>query len=338
MEHEPRPARQPVVLEQLARAFVDEQRRTVAGDGDVRARTTTSSTARNPAVTALGAVSGADAEPDPDVEEDCLALPGGRGQRHAIRILRPADSDAPLPVVLYVPGPALSPGDLPTQRRFERDLALGADAAVVIPEAPQPPGEHYPAAIERLHAVAAWIAAHGAEVGLEPRRMAVVGVSTGANLVAGLTLLAQRHGGPRLLHQVLVCPATDAAADSGSYQEFADDYFLGGSAMREFWSRYVPDPALRASSTASPLRATHDELADLPPALILTAEADVLRDEGEAYAAKLRAAGVAVVSLRYHGTIHGFVAFDALRASHASQAARSQVVDTLHVALHAWRG
>nr|BFE77576.1 hypothetical protein GCM10020093_001770 [Planobispora longispora] len=193
-------------------------------------------------------------------------------------------------------------------------------------------------ALEQCYTVARWIADNGAECHLDGERMAVAGTSAGANLAAATTLLANRRGGPRFVHQILVCPVTDAGMDTSSYRRFAEGYFLGRSAMRSFWQQYAPDPAQRAQITASPLRAAPQELTGLPPALILTAEADVLRDEGQAYAAKLREADVPVVSVCYHGTIHGFILFDALRGSDASQAARTQIMDTLHVALHSHRG
>ncbi|MFF7251123.1 alpha/beta hydrolase [Embleya sp. NPDC008237] len=337
MEPEPRPVRQPVVLEPLARVFVDAYRQQAVGTpAPGRTAGGSAPTERDRLFPAVPGDDGFGSHPD--VAEDRLALPGARGERNLVRIVRPTDADEPLPVILYIPGPIWTPGAVPPQRDFERDLVLGTDAAVVVLDTPQQRDECYPETIERLHAVLDWIAAQGAEDGLDPRRIAVVGVSTGANLAAGLTLLAKRRGGPEMVQQVLICPATDAAADTPSYREFAEGYFLDAAAMTAFWDRYVPDAALRTQSTASPSRATGAELEGLPPTLIVTAEADVLRDEGEAYAARLRAAGVAVVSLCYHGTVHGFVAFDALRASHASTAARIQVVDTLHVALHARRG
>ncbi|MFI1582898.1 alpha/beta hydrolase [Embleya sp. NPDC020630] len=329
MDHEPQPGREPVVLEPLVRAFVDEHRR-VTSTGTDGGRSTARPHDRLPGPHSKTSgitsdiTSGTHAAV-PDVEEARLAVPVAHDDRQVVRVLRPVDADEPLPVILYVPGPSRTRTDAPPQQAFERDLVLGADAAVVVLDPPHPHGERHPATVEGLHTIAAWLFEHGADVGLDPRRVAAVGVSTGANLVAGLTLATMRHGGPPLLQQVLICPTTDASASASTswYAEFVDGY--------------VPDPGLRDESTGSPLRAGVDELAGLPPALILVAEADVLRDEGEAYAARLRTAGVPVVSLRYHGTIHAFVALDALRDSHASRAARIQVVDTLHVALHTWR-
>lgn len=142
----------------------------------------------------------------------------------------------------------------------------------------------------------------------------------------------------RLLQQVLLCPVTDADFDTPSYLEFAKGHFLGRETMRWFWDQYVPDVRRRSEATAAPLQASLEQLAGLPPALVLTSEADVVRDEGEAYAAKLRAAGVAVVSMRYHGTIHGFMVLDPLRDTDAARAALVQALDTVHVALHRHRG
>ena len=278
------------------------------------------------------------AHPDDEVSEEWLSLPGGPGgQRIPTRILRPVGAGRPLPVVLFLHGLGWTLTDAAAHDRLLTDLALGADAAVVVPEYTRAPEARYPVAVEQVHAVARWIAGQGGGRGLDGDRTAVVGASSGANLAAALTLLAKERGEVALAHQVLICPVTDAGLDTRSYRDFGEGYFLDRRTMRDFWRQYVPDPADRTRSTASPLRATDTELAGLPPALILTAEADVVRDEGESYAARLRAVGVPVTSMRYHGTVHAFVLFDALRGSDASRAARIQTMDTLHTALHTWR-
>jgi acetyl esterase/lipase len=240
-------------------------------------------------------------------------------------------------VVLFLHGLGWMLTGAAAHGRLLSDLALGADAAVVIPEYTRAPEARYPVALEQVHAVALWIAEQGGACGLDGDRIAVVGASAGANLAAALTLLAKERGRVRPVQQILVCPVTDAGMNTPSYRDFGEGYFLGSLAMRRFWEQYAPDPADRVKSTASPLRATLAELADLPPALVITAEADVVRDEGECYAARLRAAGVPVASVRYHGTMHAFLLFDALRDSDAARAARIQTMDTLHTALHAWR-
>jgi len=134
--------------------------------------------------------------------------------------------------------------------------------------------------------------------------------------------------------QVLFYPVTDAAFDTDSYHQFAEGYFLFRDGMKWFWDQYTTDEGERAAITVSPLRATLDDLAGLPPALVITAEADVLRDEGEAYAAKLRAAGVPTTAVRYGGIIHDFVMLHALHETHAAQAAIAQATSTLRAALH----
>ncbi|MFE1348988.1 alpha/beta hydrolase, partial [Streptomyces sp. NPDC058757] len=168
---------------------------------------------------------------------------------------------------------------------------------------------------------------------LDGGRIAVVGDSVGGNMSAALTLMAKRRGDVAFVQQVLFYPVTDARFDTPSYEEFATGYFLRREAMEWFWNQYTTDEAERAQVTASPLRATTDQLAGLPPALVITAEADVLRDEGEAYAAKLRAAGVPVTALRVQGVIHDFVMLNALRETQGAELALGVATDTLRKAL-----
>ncbi|MGA5065184.1 alpha/beta hydrolase [Streptomyces exfoliatus] len=267
-----------------------------------------------------------------------FAVPGGPTGHVRVQVVRPAGSADDVPVVLFLHGLGWALGDAGTHERLVRAFALGADAAVVFVEYERAPEARYPVAVEQCYAVARWLSERGGEIGLDGSRMAAVGDSSGGNLVAALTLLAKERGGVRLLQQVLLCPVTDAGCDTPSYEEFADGYFLGRDTMRWFWDQYVPDVRQRDQATASPLRASLEQLSGLPPALVVTSEADVLRDEGEAYATKLRAAGVPVVSVRYHGTIHGFVVLDPLRDTDAARAALVQALDTVHVALHRHRG
>ncbi|MFF0434324.1 alpha/beta hydrolase [Streptomyces sp. NPDC004327] len=266
-----------------------------------------------------------------------FALPGGPTGHVRVRVVRPADSVGEMPVVLFLHGLGWVLGDAGTHERLVRAFALGADAAVVFVEYERAPEARYPVAVEQCYSVAKWVCERGGEIGLDGSRMAAVGDSTGGNLVAALTLLAKERGGVRLLQQVLLCPVTDAGFDTSSYREFATGYFLDGETMRWFWDQYLPDVRQRSQVTASPLRASLEQLAGLPPALVVTSEADVVRDEGEAYATKLRAAGVPVVSMRYHGTIHDFMVLDPLRDTDAARAALVQALDTVHVALHRHR-
>jgi acetyl esterase/lipase len=148
-----------------------------------------------------------------------------------------------------------------------------------------------------------------------------------------LTVMAKERGGPRLAAQVLFYPVTDATFDTSSYQQFAEGYFLSRDGMQWFWDQYTTSEAQRNEITASPLRATTEQLAGLPPALVITGEADVLRDEGEAYARKLRTAGVPVTAVRYQGIIHDFVMLNALRETRAAEAAIKQAISFLSDAL-----
>ncbi|MFD9255695.1 alpha/beta hydrolase, partial [Streptomyces bottropensis] len=170
---------------------------------------------------------------------------------------------------------------------------------------------------------------------LDAGRIAVAGDSVGGNMTAALTLMAKERGDVPLVQQVLFYPVTDASFDTGSYHQFAEGYFLRRDAMQWFWDQYTTDERQRAEITASPLRATKEQLTGLPPALVITGEADVLRDEGEAYANKLREAGVPVTAVRYQGIIHDFVMLNALRGTHAAEAAIGQAIATLRTAFTA---
>lgn len=252
-----------------------------------------------------------------------------------VSVFRPAGVSGPLPVIIYVHGAGWVFGNDHTHGRLARELARGVGAAVVFVNYSASPEARYPVAIEQIHTAARWVVEHGAAHGLDASRLAVAGDSVGGNMAIALTLLAKKRGGIPLSAQVLFYPVTDAAFDTDSYHEFAEGYFLRRDGMQWFWDQYTTDEAERAEITASPLRATTEQLAWLPPALVITAEADVLRDEGEEYANKLRAAGVAVTAVRYQGVIHDFVMLNALRDTHAAEAAIRQAIEFLSTALKA---
>lgn len=265
----------------------------------------------------------------PAVDEEWITVPGGPTGSVRVRIVRPAGATGTLPVILYIHGAGWVFGNAHTHDRLVRELAVGANAAVVFPEYDLSPEARYPVAIEQNYAVAHWVTTDGAGKGLMATRIAVAGDSVGGNMSAALTLMAKERGGVQLLGQVLFYPVTDASFDTASYHQFAEGYFLRRDAMRWFWDQYTADAAQRAETTASPLRATVDQLRGLPPALVITGEADVLRDEGEAYANKLREAGVPVTAVRYQGVIHDFVMLNALRGTQAAKAAITQAVTFL---------
>ncbi|AWE51096.1 MULTISPECIES: alpha/beta hydrolase [Streptomyces] len=271
----------------------------------------------------------------PDVDEEWLTVAGGPTGEVRVRIVRPAGATGTLPVIVYLHGAGWVFGNAHTHDRLVRELAVGAGAAVVFPEYDLSPEARYPVAVEQNHAVARWVVAEGAGHGLDAGRIAVAGDSVGGNMAAALTLMAKQRGDVPLVAQVLFYPVTDASFDTESYHRFAEGYFLRRDAMQWFWDQYTTDAAERAQITASPLRATVEQLTGLPPALVVTAEADVLRDEGEAYANKLRQAGVPVTAVRYQGAIHDFVMLNALRGTRAADGAIKQAIGVLRDAFGA---
>ncbi len=270
----------------------------------------------------------------PDVHEEWVTVEGGPTGSVRVRIVRPVDATGTLPVILYVHGAGWVFGDAHTHDRLVRDLAIGSHAAVVFPEYDRSPEARYPVALEQSYAVAAWVVREGAANLLDGSRMAVAGDSVGGNMAAALTLLAKERGNVSFVQQVLFYPVTNAAFDTESYRQFAEGYFLRLDGMKWFWDQYTTDEAERAQITASPLRASLEQLAGLPPALVITAEADVLRDEGEAYAAKLRAAGVPTTAVRYGGIVHDFVMLNVLHDTQAARAAVAQATAVLRAELH----
>ncbi|MEU5690701.1 alpha/beta hydrolase [Actinosynnema sp. NPDC020468] len=263
----------------------------------------------------------------PPVDEEFVTVRGV-----PVRIVRPVDARGSLPVLLYLHGGGWVFGGVRSHDRLVRELAVGTGAAVVFPDYSRSPEARYPVALEEVHAVARWVVAAGEAHGLDASRVAVAGDSAGGNLAAALTLLAKRRGDVVFRAQVLFYPVTDASFDTPSYREFGEGYFLRRDSMEWLWDQYLPDHRHRAESTASPLRAALAELEGLPPALVVTAEADVLRDEGEAYADRLRAAGVPVTAVRYQGVIHDFVLLNGLRGTRAASAAIAQAISVLREA------
>jgi acetyl esterase/lipase len=272
------------------------------------------------------AQSGATSRPDADITD--LTIPNGPHGDVAVRIVKPVGTSGALPVVLFIHGAGWVFGDTVTHDRLIRELAVGVGAAVVFPDYRRSPEARYPSALEECYTVATWIADSGDEHGLDPAHLIVAGDSVGGNIAAALTLLAKQRSGPTFAAQVLFYPVTNAAFNTRSYRQFAEGYHLRRDAMIWYWDQYSTEPQ-RDEITASPLRATTEQLTGLPPALVITAEADVLRDEGEAYANKLRNAGVHVTTRRYRGTIHDFVMIDAMADSTAAKAATAKAIEFL---------
>jgi acetyl esterase len=263
--------------------------------------------------------SGPVSKPAVDIED--LTITDGPSLQVRLRILRPQNVRTLLPVIVYIHGAGWVFGSTQTHDRLVRELAVGAGAAVVFPVYRLCPEVRYPTALEECYMAAQWVARCGQEYGLDAQRLAVAGDSVGGNMAAAVTLLSRERGGPGIRLQLLFYPATDAAFDTASYHQFAEGYHLCRDAMMWFWEQYTRHASERKEITASPLRASTQQLKGLPPALIITAEADVLRDEGEAYANKLRQAGVRVTAVRFLGTIHDFVMLNALAHTAATRGA-----------------
>jgi acetyl esterase len=267
------------------------------------------------------------------VEEHWITVPAHVGDVR-VRIVRPAGVPGTLPVILYMHGGGWVLGNAGTHDRLVRELAVGANAALAFVEYDRSPEARFPVAIEQGYAVAQHIMREGAEHGLDPDRMAVAGDSVGGNMTAALALMAEGRGDVRFVHQSMYYPVTDAAMDTASYRQFAEGYYLTAKAMAWFWDAYAPDLATRQESYASPMQAIDQQLAGLPPALVIVDECDVLRDEGEAYAARLRHAGVEVTTVRYDGAIHDFMMLNPLSQTRATRAAVAQAISVLRGALH----
>ncbi len=271
--------------------------------------------------------------PQPDIKEKWVTVPAAVGDV-PVRIVKPVGSTGALPVVLYIHGGGWVLGNAGTHDRLVRDLAVGADAAVVFVEYDRSPESQYPVAIEQAYATAQWITTHGSDEGLDATRIAIAGDSVGGNMAAAVAIMAKQRGDVSFCHQSLYYPVTDARQDTASYLEFADGPFLLAKSMAWFWDAYLPDESKRGEITASPLRATLEELSGLPEAFVAVDENDVLRDEGEAYARRLVEAGVRTTTVRYNATIHDFMMLNPLRPSAASTAAIEQAVHVLSKALH----
>lgn len=266
-----------------------------------------------------------------DVED--RMIPGGELGEISIRIVRPKGRKEALPVVMYFHGGGWVLGDKFTHDRLIREIATGAEAAVVFVNFSQPPNAIFPVAIEEAYAATQWIGRNGASFNLDSSRMALAGDSVGGNMAIAVNLMTKKRGGVKIAHQVLFYPVTDASFETESYHQFAEGYFLSREAMKWFWDFYVPEEGARADSLVSPRRATVEELRGMPAALVITAEFDVLRDEGEAFAHKLAEAGVTVTASRYLGTIHDFVMLNAIASTPAARGAILQANTVLREAL-----
>jgi acetyl esterase len=236
-------------------------------------------------------------------------IPGPGGDL-LIRVTTPAATGTPshgglLPALVFFHGGGWVVGNTLTHDALCR--ALTSEAGIVVASADYrlAPEHAFPAAVDDAYAVTLWVSENAVSIGVDPTRIAVGGDSAGGNLAAVVALMSRDRGGPQIALQLLIYPITGDDLETPSYHEFANGYMLTREAMAWYWNQYVPDRKERSNPYVSPLRA--NDLSGLPPALVVTAEYDVLRDEAEAYARRLAESGVAARLLRYDGLIHGFL-------------------------------
>ena len=259
------------------------------------------------------------------------------GRSITLYVVRPEGRTWPMPAFMFFHGAVWIAGNFENHKRLVRDLVVGSQAAAVFVEYTPVPAARYPVQINQAYEATVWVTEHGAEIGLESGRLAVSGNSVGGNMAAAVTLMVRDMGGANIVFQQLLWPALDTNLDTGSYRAYGEGRFLPRAFMEYGWDHYAPDPETRTQRYVAPLRATLDELRGLPPTLIQTAENDVLRDEGEAYARRLDAAGVDVTCVRYDGAIHDFALLNALRDVPSTAAALRQAAAELahHLRNHA---
>lgn len=246
---------------------------------------------------------GAEAAPPPVAKIENRGIPGPAGEL-PVRIYTP-DGAGPFPLLMFFHGGGFVVCDLDSHDALARSLCGGAGAVVVSVDYRLAPEAKFPAAPEDCHAATRWAVDNAASIGADGARVAVAGDSAGGNLAAVVAQLAKQRGGPALAHQLLLYPVTAHDFTTPSYEENAEGYFLTRDMMQWFWHHYLERAEDGQDPLAAPLRAK--DLSGLPPATVVTAEYDPLRDEGEAYARRLDEAGVPTQAVRYDGVIHGFV-------------------------------
>ncbi|WP_370635168.1 alpha/beta hydrolase [Leclercia sp. Marseille-Q4284] len=247
--------------------------------------------------------------PAADVSEKTITV---NGQQITLNIVKPHNATGTLPVFMFFHGGGWVLGDFPTHERLVRDLVNASGAAAVFVNYTPSPEAHFPVAINQAYAATRWVAENGSEIGVDGKRLALVGNSVGGNIVAAVALQAKQHKTPAIRYDVMLWPVTDANFNTDSYNQYENGYFLTRNMMKWFWDAYTTNESDRNNILASPLRATTEQLQGLPPTLIQTAELDVLRDEGEAFGRKLDVAGVDVTVTRYNGLIHDYGLLNAL--------------------------
>ncbi len=256
-------------------------------------------------------------------------IPGGPTKEVSLTIIRPKNCKGKLPAILYIHGGGWILGNKKTHDRLIREIANGAQAAVVFVNYTPSPEAHFPVAIEQAYTALEYIGKHGNLLQLDPHQIVIMGDSVGGNMATVVAQMAKDRKGAKIKQQILLYPVTDANFNTSSYNKFANGPWLTKKAMQWFWDAYLPNKEERNKPYASPLQSSLEQLKGLPPALIVVDENDVLRDEGEAYAHKLMQAGVPVTAVRVLGTIHDFAMLDPIKNTPPTRGAIDLAISTL---------
>lgn len=258
--------------------------------------------------------------PNNTVDEVSVSVGGGREM--PVKIIRPKNPMGKLPIIFYIHGGGWVMGDYQTHERLVNSLSEETGAAVVFPVYEPSPEAQFPQTTDNLFMVLEYMVKNAAEYNFDTDNLIVAGDSVGGNMAIAMALMAKQNGNrPEIKFMLLLYPVTDASFETKSYHVFADGPWLTRKAMQWFWDAYAPEKRDRNNILACPLLAKPEDLQGLPPALVITDENDVLRDEGEDFARKLNAAGVEAVSVRFNGTIHDFMMLNALKDSEPSRKA-----------------
>ena len=252
----------------------------------------------------------------------------------ALRIIRPANNNEKLPAIIYLHGGGWVMGGKESFDMLIKQLAINTNSVVIFPEYSRSPEAKYPVALKEIYSVLEYIYENPDEFNIDNDSIAIAGDSAGANMATVTALKAKNQNGPKIKFQCLFYPVTNADMDTKSYDLFKDGPWLSKKAMEWFFEAYAPDKESRNDIYVSPLKADEEDLKGLPPTLIITAENDVLRDEGEAYARKLDSAGVDVLNIRINGTIHDFLMLNALSDTQCAKGALNLACNMLKKALH----
>lgn len=260
-----------------------------------------------------------------------MTVDTGRWGRISVYIVFSETFRNPANVIFYIHGAGWVFGSFHTHEKLVRELAARTHSVLVFPEYSRSPEAKYPTALEQCYQVLGMLPRllQSCNVEMEQKTLTVAGDSVGGNMATVMTLLAKERKGPHIQKQLLYYPVTDACFQTCSYCQFAEGYYLYRAGMMWFWDQYTCSMKERSQIAASPLRADLCQLSGIPDAMILNGEADVLRDEGEAYARRLRKAGVGVTAMRFQGMIHDFVMLNALNETKACRAAMDVSVEWL---------